>query len=150
MVVARVDRPDVYPALQRSFARSAWVMVVVDRRRTQRRQRQLGPALDRRRGGRRGSDQRRGPGPGFRLTHRGDGFEVYEATRLEPGRCPQCGTLVRVELPRFAEPPIRLELIVVHEPIALDRVRHVVELQSLSATGRVLLASRLFVRPGTE
>jgi hypothetical protein len=31
-----------------------------------------------------------------------------------------------------------------------DRARHMVELQSFSATGRVLLASRLFVRTRTE
>jgi hypothetical protein len=50
----------------------------------------------------------------------------------------------------FAEPPIRLELVLVHKPIQRDRARHVVELQSFSATGRVMLASRLFVRMRTE
>ena len=55
-----------------------------------------------------------------------------------------------VELPRFAEPPARLELAVRHELILPVTVRHVVELQSLSATGRVLLATRLVVRTRTE
>jgi hypothetical protein len=54
-----------------------------------------------------------------------------------------------VELPRFAEPPVRLEVAVVHEPVLPDRTRHAVELQSLSATGRVLLASRLLARTRT-
>ena len=53
-------------------------------------------------------------------------------------------------MPRFAEPPARLELVVVHEIIQPDRARHVVELQTRSATGRVLLASRLFVRTRSE
>jgi hypothetical protein len=88
--------------------------------------------------------------PAFRLSHRGDGFDVFEATGPESGQCPQCGALVSVEMPRFAEPPVRLELTVVHEAIQPDRARHVVELQTRSATGRVLLASRLFVRTRAE
>jgi hypothetical protein len=58
--------------------------------------------------------------------------------------------MVSVEMPRFAEPPVRLELTVVHEPVQPDRARHVVELQSFSATGRLLLTSRLFVRTRTD
>jgi hypothetical protein len=88
--------------------------------------------------------------PPFRLAQQGDGFAVYEATAPVPGRCPQCGAMVSVEMPRFVEPPVRLDLTVVHEPIQPDRARHVVDLQSFSATGRVLLASRLFVRTRTE
>ena len=49
-----------------------------------------------------------------------------------------------------AEPPVRLDLTVLHEAVPPDRARHVVELQSLSATGRVLLATRLFARTGME
>jgi hypothetical protein len=58
--------------------------------------------------------------------------------------------MVSAEMPRFAEPPARLELAVVHEIIQADRARHVVEPQTLSATGRVLLASRLFIRTRSE
>jgi hypothetical protein len=100
--------------------------------------------------GRRTSDQHPAQVPAFRLAHRGAGFEVLEATGPETGQCPQCGAMVSVEMPRFAEPPARLELAVVHEIIQADRARHVVELQTLSATGRVLLASRLFVRTRSE
>jgi hypothetical protein len=50
-----------------------------------------------------------------------------------------------VEIPRFTEPPARLELTVVHEVIQPNRTRHVVEMQSFSATGRVVLASRMVV-----
>jgi hypothetical protein len=53
--------------------------------------------------------------------------------------------MLRVEIPRFTEPPARLELTVVHEAIPPNRTRHVVEMQSFSVTGRVLLASRIVV-----
>lgn len=88
--------------------------------------------------------------PDFRLAHRGDGFDVYEATGPESQRCPQCGAMVSVEMPRFTEPPARLELTVLHEAVPPDRARHVVEVQSFTATGRVLMASRLFVRHRSE
>jgi hypothetical protein len=54
--------------------------------------------------------------------------------------------MVSVEMPRFTAPPVRLDLTVVHEAIAPNRARHAVEVQSFSATGRVLLASRLLAR----
>jgi hypothetical protein len=53
-------------------------------------------------------------------------------------------------MPRFTEPPVRLDLTVVHETIAPNRTRHAIEVQSFSATGRVLLASRLLARTLTE
>lgn len=151
VIVVRVDRPEMYAALRRSFAGSVWVEVVVDRRHGERRQAGGNePAVDRRRAGRRSADVGSGRVSAFRRADRGADFVVYEATTPLGGRCPHCGAMVSVELPRFAEPPVRLELFVVHETTQPDRVRHVVELQSLSATGRVLLASRLVVRTRTE
>ena len=150
VIVAQVNRPEVYPALRRNFAGSAWVEVVLDRRCGKRRQGTVQPAEDRRLAGRRSADRDPAQTPAFRLGNRGDGFEAYEATGPVPERCAACGAMVSVELPRFAEPPVRLDLTVVHETIALDRARHMVELHSFSATGRVLLASRLFVRTRTE
>jgi hypothetical protein len=150
VIVTQADRPEVYPAIQRSFVGSAWVEVVVDRRRGERRRGIEQQDRDRRLAGRRGADQDPAQTRAFRLAHWGNGFEAYEATGPAPGRCPQCGAVVSVELPRFAEPPVRLDLVVVHETIPPDRARHAVELQSLSATGRVLLASRLFARTRTE
>jgi len=148
VVVVKVNRPEVFTSLRRQFAQSPWVEVVVDRRRGERRQSGEGTAVNRRRGGRRTSDP--APAPGFRRAHRADEFDVYEATTPLPGRCPDCGATLSVEIPRFAEPPVRLELAAVHEAVAMDRVRHMVELQSLSPTGRVLLATMLFARTQTE
>ena len=137
--------------LSRSFGESAWVQVVVDRRRGERRQ---GggrvPRVERRSVGRRGSDRDPAQRPAFRLAQHGDGAEVYEATGPESGRCPECGALLSVEMPRFTEPPVRLEMTVVHETIPPNRARHAVEVQSFSAAGRVLLASRLLARTRTD
>lgn len=147
VVVVPVNRPDVYKALRRSFARSPWVDVVVDRRRGGGRPGVSAmPAVERRTAGRRTAGRDPAQGPAFRLAHRAeDGCEVYESTGPESAPCPECGALVSVELPRFVEPPVRLELVVRHEPVPTERggARHVVELQSFSPTGRVLLATRL-------
>ena len=150
VIVTRVDRPEVVPALRRTFAASAWVDVVVDRRRGERRHGAVQVAGERRLAGRRNADRDPAQTPPFRLAHRADGFEAYEATGPVPGRCPECGAMVSIELPRFVEPPVHLDLTVVHEPIQPNRARHLVDVQSFSATGRVLLASRLLVRTRTE
>ena len=148
VIVAPVDRPDTFAALRRRFARSPWVDVVVDRRRGERRQEGDGTPVERRTAKRRKApepDRAPAAQPAFRLAHQVDGCEVYESTAPELGACPDCGVTVSVELPRFVEPPVRLELVVRHEPAPAERdtARHVVELQSFSPTGRVLLATRL-------
>jgi hypothetical protein len=150
VIVTQADRPEVYPAFQRSFAKSAWVQVVVDRRRGERRGGTAERAGDQRLAGRRSADQHPAQTPPFRLAHRGDGFEAYEATGPMQDQCPECGAMVSIELPRFVEPPFRLDLTVTHERITPNRARHMVELQSFSATGRVLLASRMVVRTLTK
>ena len=150
VIVVRTDRPAAYAKLRRNFTGSAWVDVVMDRRGGPSSGRGRAPAVERR-----GSQPRRGsatsaPAPAYRRAQVGDDFEVYEATWPLPARCPQCGVLVTVELPRFAEPPNRLELTVVHEVIPPATLRHLVEAQSLSATGRVLFALQLSAHPGPE
>jgi hypothetical protein len=149
VIVVPVGRPDTYASLRRSFARSPWVDVVMDRRRGERRGEGGSPAVDRRTAGRRKATPELLAEPAFRLASRTEGCEVYESTAPESGRCPDCGALVSVELPRFSEPPVRLELVVRHEPTA-GTVRHVVELQSFSPIGRVLMATRLAGRTRTE
>ena len=107
--------------------------------------------INRRKGrGRRIADGDPTRSPTFRLAHRGNGSEVYEAVGPEATSCPRCGATVSVELPRFVEPPVRLVLTVLHEGAPADGGRHSVELQSFSATGRVLLATRLAGRIRTE
>jgi hypothetical protein len=152
VIVVQVDRPDVYASLRRSYAGSPWVEVVVDRRRGERRKGggQAQETNRRKSRGRRTSDGDPALGTSFRLAHRGNGSDVYEVVGPEATGCPRCGALVNVELPRFVEPPVRLVLTVVHEGTSTDGARHSVELQSFSATGRVLLATRLAGRVRTE
>jgi hypothetical protein len=153
VIVVPVDRPDTYTALRRRFARSPWVDVVVDRRRGQRRQDgEAALTVERRTAGRRRAASDPAPESAFRLAHHGDDREVYESMAPESARCPECGAPVSVELPRFVEPPVRLELVVLHEPVPTEggAARHVVEVQSFSPTGRVLLATRLAGRTRSE
>ena len=153
VIVVPVDRPDTYTALRRRFGRSPWVDVVVDRRRGERRpDGEAAPTVERRTAGRRRAGRDPAPEAAFRLAHRRDECEVYESTAPESARCPECGALVSIELPRFVDPPVRLELVVRHEPMPAERgpARHVIELQSFSPTGRVLLATRLAGRTRTE
>jgi hypothetical protein len=147
IIVVRRDRAELRDQLRRSFARAAWVEVVLDRRTGDRRRESGAAATEARAVERRGRAGDRGQRAAYRLGHRGDGFEVYEATALVPATCSDCGGALSFEMPRFAEPPARLDLRVVHESSHGRSGRHVVELQSFSATGRPLLASRITARP---
>ena len=151
VIVVPVGRGDTYTALRRRFGRSPWVDIVMDRRQGDRRQRQGDvPLVERRIAQRRHAVKDDSTGePLFRLAHQLEGGDVYEATRPEPGPCPECDVLVTFELPRFAEPPVRLELLVRHESTPTGP-RHRGELQSFSPTGRVLLSTRLVGRPASD
>jgi hypothetical protein len=151
VIVVPVGRADTYAAFRRRFGRSPWVDVIMDRRRGEQRDPTQGiPAVERR-----ATPRRKGPTPSptpatrFRLAHQLDGCDVYEATSPESGRCPECGVLVSLELPRFAEPPVRLDLVVRHE-VTAHGARHFGELQSVSPTGRVLLSMRVVGRVTDE
>jgi hypothetical protein len=149
VIVVQVTRPEVYAKLRRVFEGAQWVEVVVDRRRGERRRRDDLPETERRLGGRRREDDRSRV-PEYRLAHHGDGHDVYEATALAGARCPECEMTVRFEMPRFVEPPARLDLTVVHETIQPKHARHFVELQSFTSTGRALLASRVTARVAVD
>jgi hypothetical protein len=149
VIVVQVTRPEVYAKLRRVFEGARWVQVVVDRRRGERRRRDELPEAERRLVGRRREDDATRV-PEYRLAHHGDGHDVYEATTLAGAPCPECELTVRFEMPRFVEPPARLDLTVVHETIQPKHARHFVELQSFSSTGRALVASRVTARVATE
>ena len=88
--------------------------------------------------------------PAFRLAQQGGWGRDLRGDRPGVRTLSQCGALLSVEMPRFTEPPGRLDLTVVHETIPPNRARHAVKMQSFSATGRVLLTSRQFARTLTE
>ena len=151
VVVVRPDRPEVLAQLSTTFRSATWVGVLADRRRTERRKRQalVGSEL-------RLSDRRATPGdqtqrPAYRLARRGEGFDVFEATGFAPARCQECGATVMFEMPRSSEPPLRLELQVVHEQAhPRPRSRHAVELLLYASNGRPLVACRSLARTHAE
>jgi hypothetical protein len=150
LVVVCPDRPEVLEKLSRTFQRATWVTVLADRRQGQRRKRQalIGPEL-------RLSDRRATHGdqtqePAYRLTRRGEGFDVFEATGFAPARCEECGATVMFEMPRSTEPPARLDLHVVHDQEPLPRPRHAVELLLYAPSGRPLVAWRCAARTRVE
>ena len=151
LIVVCPDRPDVMAHLSSTFRDPAWVSVLTDRRREQRRRREAIVGAELRLG-----DRRRLPGdrtqrPSYRLARRGEGFDVFEATGFVPAQCEECGATVMFEMPRSSEPPSRLELHVVHEQVEpRPRARHAVELLLYASTGRPLLACRCFARTYVE
>jgi hypothetical protein len=141
-LVVRTDQPELHAKLARQFAASALVEVILDRRRGDRR-RGTPVQGDRRRG-----DRRRAPGQdGYRLALRMRGYDVYEAEGRVPAECPECGTAFSFEMPRFGEPPVRLDLAVIHDETrtqhARPTVRHMVEAQAYSGSARPLLCCRI-------
>jgi hypothetical protein len=149
IIVVHPSRPDVHLSLRRTFQHAPWVEVLLDRRRGERRRADAPLETERRLGGRRREDDR-GRVPEYRLAHHGDGHDVFEASTLAGARCPECEQMVRFEMPRFAEPPARLDVTVVHENVQPKHARHFVELQSFTSTGRPLLASRVTARAVVE
>jgi hypothetical protein len=150
IIVVQASRAEVHDRLSRTFQRAPWVEVILDRRRGERRRRDEPPVTERRLGDRRRREDDRTRVPEYRLAYHGDGHSVFEATALAGARCAECEATVRFEMPRFAEPPARLELTVVHETVQPKHARHFVELQSFTSTGRPLLASRVTARVGAE
>jgi hypothetical protein len=154
IVVVHSDRTRLLESLLGKFSDRAWVEVLVDRRRGERRRREVPFEGDQRLGDRRGVPGDASRTSLYRLACRGDGFDVYEATGPAPTRCPDCGATVTFEMPRFVEPPVRLDLRVTHESVetrsASDRARHLVELQSFAAGGRPLVATLSVARSRLE
>jgi hypothetical protein len=149
VVVTQPNRPGLLDELTWRYRLAPWVEVLADRRRGERRKRQMLGGADRRLGDRRGTPVDRTQRPSYRLVRRGDGFEVYEATGFAPAQCPNCGATVMFEMPKSVEPPSRLELTVVHDDATMGpqtRARHAVELLLYGSGGRPLLACRSFAR----
>ena len=146
VVVTRPDRPGLLDELAWRYRHAPWVEVFADRRGWERRRRQEPCASDLRLGERRGVPGDGTRMPAFRLVRQGDGFDVYEATGYASARCPECGAMAMFEMPRSGEPPGRLDLHVVHDPMTQQRARHIVELNLYTSSGRPLLASRIFAR----
>jgi hypothetical protein len=151
VVVVGRDRPEVLAQLSRTFGAAPWVGVLADRRRNERRKRQVLIGSDLRLGDRRGTPGDPVQRPSYRLARQGEGFDVFEAIGYAAAQCGECGATVMFEMPRSGEPPTRFDLHVVHEHAEpRPRARHVVELLLCAAGGRPLLACRCLARSHVE
>ena len=94
VVVIRADRPDVIARLRRLLAGAAWVQIVVDRRRADRRR--TAPAAGRPDPERRRADRRRtsreASGAPYRLIQSAEGYQVLQSQSRASVRCPDCGS----------------------------------------------------------
>ena len=146
LVVVRRDRPEVHARLRRSFGRSPLVEVILDRRQAERRCASAAVSQDQRR-----VDRRQPPRPGdsggrYRLIQERDGCHILETTRRIGARCSECAADLEFELPRFAEPPTRLDVTVVHARNGAGGAQHSVETEAFTPSGRALLACRILAR----
>lgn len=149
LIVVQPHQPDLYEALRRSIKEESPVMVIYDRRFRERRRGSESSRGDRRRTDRR---QRRPRGWLYEC-------EILRVAQVEEpaaaaGRrreappdhgtraCPECGVPLEFEMPRFPQPPARLEIQVIHAGDRGSGVQHYVEIQAFSAAGRPLLLQR--------
>jgi hypothetical protein len=148
LVVVRGDRADLHARLRRSFDDSPLVRVILDRRRAERRRAGASVSPDLRREDRRQLTRAGGAGTAARyrlIRDRGD-CRILETAGRTLTRCPECQTDLEFELPRFADPPVRLLARVVHTPQKAVGAQHHVETEAFTPSGRSLLACRILAR----
>lgn len=148
-IVVRAADTALYAKLREQFVGASWVAVHLDRRRGDRRQATGLPEVERRWANRRANREGSPLPRSHRLSHEPPGCAVYELVDLEAATdCPTCGQTVWFEMPRFGEPPRRLELKVDHEDVTPRRPRHIVDVDAFGVTGRPLLNFRVVARLG--
>ena len=145
LIVLQSHQRGLYEVLRRSLKEESPVTVIYDRRERERRRGSDSPRSDRRRTDRR---QRRPSG----WLYEAEILRIIEtdASRAKPSpargpaerglasrSCPECGTEVEFEMPRFPQPPARLEVETLH-----SGRQHFVEIHAFTATGRPLLSQR--------
>ncbi|MGH7267525.1 MAG: hypothetical protein ACREMB_22115 [Candidatus Rokuibacteriota bacterium] len=152
LIVVQHAHRDLYEVLRERF-QSLGVVVVLDRRRAERRQGGAGLGVERRRTERR---QRRpiawvypsqpadvlGPDVG-RLDLTAGPVPGAEATPLVEKTCPECAMAVEFEMPRFSEPPARVETAVVHRTDQTFGVQHYVDVRAFTEAGGAMARQRI-------
>jgi hypothetical protein len=148
LVIVRRDRAELQAWLRRSFDASPLVRVILDRRQAERRRASARVPRELRREERRQVLRAADPDATgqYRLLRDGGDCRVLEATGRIPTRCPECQSDLEFELPRFADPPVRLRATVVHTPQPLGGVQHHIATEAFTASGRSLLACLIMAR----
>ena len=135
--------PDRF-ALHERFARrlNGVIPVVLDRRQGPRRRVETAAASNRRRTERRrfatSEARERFRGMGYQLVYTFPGGPDRDTVLFALAFCGECERLLQFEMPRFVETPASVGGTVRHE-----RPAHLVELEALTASGRLLLACQV-------
>jgi hypothetical protein len=138
VVIVQRERRDVYEELRQLLQGTA-LRVVLDRRQGERRRAEGDPARPRL-----GPERRRGQPVGW--VYPASALAVSEPVADTPtamtDTCSLCGATLEWELPRFPQPPARLETKVRHLGQAVGDAAHAVEVEAFTATGRPILSHR--------
>lgn len=145
LVVIPRDQRELYESLRQGLKPDAPFRVILERRQGERRRSGAAdPKAERRRSDRR---QQRAVGSLFAATI----VRAETTARASPvggeaaivhAACPACYAMLSFELPRFPQPPARLDAEVVHAGGGLGAV-HYAEIQAFTVSGRPLLVGRV-------
>lgn len=156
LLVIQPGQEELYDVL-RERLEGTEVHVVLDRRGRERRRGSLGPTMERR-----NTDRRRQRPMGLvaRATSReagaasaavpARGASRTEAARAQENltahRCPTCSVMLELEMPRFPNPPARVDMEIGHVGASGQDSQHYAEIAAFTISGRILLSQRLPAR----
>ncbi|HEV8309443.1 MAG TPA: hypothetical protein VGW35_17420, partial [Methylomirabilota bacterium] len=154
LIVVQQGHRELYEFLRQNFMAEAPIDLIYERRVGERRRGGNAPRSDRRQADRR---QRRPTAWFFQGGLRDAGRSPAEtsgraetapkpAAEIGSKRCPECGLVVGFEMPRFPQPPSRIEVEVIHLKDSAAG-RHQIEVAAFSGSGRPLLVQRIQPSP---
>jgi len=147
LVIVRQDRQYLHDRLSHLLAEVA--LVVLDRRGWDRRQGDAPVEPDRRWMERRHLLRRRARDQfrtlGYLFLYPTREFQKPQVGDYTPAFCPDCERVLDFEMPRFVEPPSRVDLEVSHI-LSGPGVKHLIDLEAFVASGRPLVACQIRAR----
>lgn len=156
-LVVKPEQRELFDVLRERLEGSG-VQVLIDRRNRERRRGSLGPTMERRATERR----RQRPVALLSVAAAPQGASDRAPTAASPRvaaprpqdaavtrRCPTCAETIELELPRFPNPPARVEMEVEHVTGNGRDGQHYAEIAAFTVSGRLILSQRIPARrPG--
>jgi hypothetical protein len=152
LIVIQHHQREIFEFLRQSFKDDAPVTLIYERRVSERRRGGGAQRSDRRRTDRR---QRRPTawlydGVILGVEQRDSSIPESPApprdSTVSVAACPECAAVIEFELPRFPQPPARLESEVIHTQQSESLAQHYVEIHAFTASGRPLLSHRVHAK----
>ena len=154
LLVIKPEQRELFDLLRERLDGSG-LEVMLDRRRRERRRGSLGPGMDRRQ-----TDRRRQRPVAHVAVAAAPEDASHQPASTEPARveaappredalaqrCPTCAEAVELEMPRFPQPPARVEMEVGHLTGNGRDGHHYVEIAAFTVSGRLLLSQRVPAR----